>query len=205
MVEASAIDEVLKFWLEPKPDTPEAMEQRGKLWFMGGPEVDREIKERFGALVERARAHELDGWTETLRGTLALVILLDQFPRNIHRGSASAFASDAQAVAIVEAGFASGRFAEADSLELMFLGLPFSHAENLDLQRKACELSVRGVMASKPEWKKMLTGGLDFARKHVDVIARFGRFPHRNAVLGRVSTPAEIEYLECLRAIGQWL
>jgi uncharacterized protein (DUF924 family) len=205
MDHAAAIDEILKFWLEPKPDSLEAMEQRGKLWFMGGPEVDREIKERFGARVEQARAHELDGWTETLRGTLALVILLDQFPRNIYRGSASAFASDAQAVAIVETGFASGRFADADSLELMFLGLPLSHAEDLELQRKACELSVRAVMASKPEWKKMLTVGLDFARKHLDVIARFGRFPHRNVVLGRTSTAAEAEYLECLRAIGQWL
>jgi uncharacterized protein (DUF924 family) len=205
MEEAAAIGEILRFWIEPKPETAEAMEQRGKLWFMGGPEVDREIKERFGALVEQARAHELDGWTETLRGTLALVILLDQFPRNIYRGSASAFASDAQAIAVVQAGFASGRFAAADSLELMFLGLPFSHAEDLELQRRACELSVRSVMASKPEWKKMLTSGLDFARKHLDVIARFGRFPHRNQVLGRTSTAVETEYLECLRAIGQWL
>jgi uncharacterized protein (DUF924 family) len=205
MASVAAIDEILGFWLEPKPETAEEMEQRGKLWFMGGPEVDREIKERFGTLVAQARAHELEDWTETMRGTLALVILLDQFPRNLYRGSASAFASDAQAVAIVEAGFASGRFAEADSLDLLFLLLPYSHAEDLALQRKACELSVRGVMTGKPEWKKMLASGLDFARKHLDVIARFGRFPHRNAVLGRTSTPVESEYLECLRQLGQWL
>ncbi len=205
MADTAAIDGVLGFWLEPKPETPEALEQRGKLWFAGGPELDREIKERFGALVERARAHELDGWTETLRGTLALTILLDQFPRNLYRGSAQAFASDPQALALVDAGFASGRLTGADSLELLFLLLPYSHAEDLDLQRRACELSTRAVLASKPEWKKLMGSSLDFALKHLDVIARFGRFPHRNAVLGRESTPAELEYLECLRAIGQWL
>jgi uncharacterized protein (DUF924 family) len=205
MPDDAAIDEVLGFWLEPKPLTEEGLQQRGRLWFAGGPELDREIKERFGALVERARAGELDAWTKSLRGTLALVILLDQFPRNVYRGTPAAFESDARAVELVQAGFDAGQFATADGLELMFLTLPFSHAEDLALQRRSCAIAVRTALAARPEWKKTLVGAFDFSRKHLDVIARFGRFPHRNAVLGRAPTPEELEYLEFLRAAGQWL
>jgi uncharacterized protein (DUF924 family) len=201
----SRIDDILGFWLEPKPVTSEELEQRGRLWFGGGPELDRQIKERFGELVEQARRNEFGAWTNTLRGSLALTLLLDQFPRHVYRGTPAAFASDSQAVELVNEGFASGRFAEADCLERLFLTLPYSHAEDLGLQRLAVAHSVRTVLVSPPEWKQMLTSATDFARKHLDVVARFGRFPHRNDALGRAATAEEAEYLEYLRVVGQWL
>ena len=198
-------DRVLAFWLEPKPTTEDELMARQKLWFMGGAELDRKIDEEFRALVERAERGELDAWTETPRGTLALVVLLDQFTRNIHRGSAKAFASDAKTVALVSAGYDTGRFDGFDALDHMFLSLPFSHSENLEHQKRCVRHAVHYSLGAPAAWKKMLVGGVDFARKHLDVIARFGRFPHRNAALGRDSTAEEKEYLEYLRDAGQWL
>jgi uncharacterized protein (DUF924 family) len=198
-------ERVLSFWLEPKPSTDEELGARQKLWFMGGEELDRKIDAMFRPLVERAERGELDAWTETPRGTLALVILLDQFTRNIHRGSPKAFESDAKTVAIVSAGYDAKRFEAFDALDHMFLSLPFSHSENLEHQKRAVRHAVHYSLGAPAAWKKMSSAGVDFARKHLDVIARFGRFPHRNAVLGRESTAEEREYLEYLRDAGQWL
>src|SRR5262245_34843642 len=186
-------DRVLAFWIEPKPMTEDALGERGKVWFMGGKEIDQQIDQQFRGLVEAAERGELDGWAATPRGCLALVILLDQFTRNLYRGSSRAFASDAQAVAIVAAGYDANQFDALDALDHLFLSLPFSHSENLEHQKRAVRHGVHYAISARPEWKKMLRGGVDFARKHLDVIARFGRFPHRNAVLGRESTPEERE------------
>jgi uncharacterized protein (DUF924 family) len=201
----SDVDRVLSYWLEPKPVTEDELAQRGKIWFMGGKDVDREIDEKFRALVEAAERSELDSWAATGRGRLALVILLDQFTRNVHRGSPQAFASDAKAVALSASGYDAKLFDDFDAIDHMFLSLPFSHSENLEHQKRAVRHSVKYAIGARPEWKKMLRQGVDFARKHLDVIARFGRFPHRNAVLGRESTPEEKEYLEYLRDAAQWL
>jgi uncharacterized protein (DUF924 family) len=202
---AATIEDVLGFWLEPKPATEEATLARMRTWFNGGPAIDQEITVRFASLVERARRGELDAWTQTFRGTLALLILLDQFMRNIYRGAPTAYSADAKALAIANEGFACGAFDAADSLELMFLALPLTHAEDLDAQRRALVIAQRAVLFCAPAWRKSLTTAVDYARKHLDVIARFGRFPHRNPVLGRASTRDETEYLQYLRAVGQWL
>jgi uncharacterized protein (DUF924 family) len=159
----------------------------------------------FGELVERAARGELDDWAATARGRQALVILLDQFTRNLYRGSPQAFASDAKAVELAASGYDAGMFDALDTIDHMFLFLPFSHSENLEHQKRAVRQAVRSASSARPEWKKMAVNAVDFARKHLDVIARFGRFPHRNAVLGRASTPEETEYLEYLRDAGQWL
>jgi uncharacterized protein (DUF924 family) len=198
-------DRVLSFWIEPKPVTEDELTQRGKLWFMGGKEIDEQIDREFRGLVEAATHGELDGWTATPRGRLALVILLDQFTRNIYRGSPRAFASDAKAVEIAAAGYDANEFDAFDAIDHMFLSLPFSHSENLEHQKRAVRHGVHYANSARPEWKKMIRNGVDFSRKHLDVVARFGRFPHRNAVLGRESTPEEREYLEYLRDAGQWL
>ena len=198
-------DRVLSFWIEPKPVTDEEMGARGKLWFMGGKELDQQIEGQFRGLVEAAKRGELDGWAATPRGCLALVILLDQFTRNIYRGSPEAFASDPKAVALSAAGYDTNLFEGLDAIDHMFLSLPFSHAENLEHQKRGVRNAVHQTRGVRPEWKKMMVAGVDFARKHLDVIARFGRFPHRNALLGRESTPDEKEYLEYLRDAGQWL
>lgn len=198
-------DKVLSFWIEPKPATEDELMQRGKIWFMGGKEIDQQIDQQFRGLVEAAARGELDAWTATPRGQLALVILLDQFPRNLYRGSPQAFATDTRAVEIVTAGYDAHLFDDFDAIDHMFLSLPFSHSENLEHQKRAVRHGVHYANAARPEWKKMMRQGVDFARKHLDVIARFGRFPHRNAVLGRESTAEEREYLEYLRDAGQWL
>lgn len=202
---ATTSDEVLGYWLEPKPQSEAEVGERQALWFRGGPEIDRAIAERFGGLIERARRGELDAWTGTFRGTLALVVLLDQFPRNVLRGTAGAFASDERALELVKDGFARGTFETADAFDLLFLSLPFTHAEALDAQQQSVAIVERAFLGSPPAWRPFLREAVDFARKHLDVIARFGRFPHRNATLGRETTPAEARYLEYLRASGQWL
>jgi uncharacterized protein (DUF924 family) len=198
-------DRVLSFWLEPKPKTEEALSARQKIWFMGGKEVDRQIDEQFRELVESAARGELDDWAAAARGRLALIILLDQFPRNIYRGSPRAFATDQKAVALSASGYDANLFDGLDAIDHLFLSLPFSHAEDLELQKRCVRHGVHYALTAPPEWKTLMRGGVDFARKHLDVIARFGRFPHRNAVLGRENTPEEEEYLEFLRDAGQWL
>jgi uncharacterized protein (DUF924 family) len=201
----SDIDLILAFWLEPKPNTEEELVERGKLWFGGGPDIDATIRERFGPLLERARRGELDDWSKEPRGRLALVILLDQFSRNVYRGKSDAFAQDDKALALAREAFDAGLYDRADAFDRLFASLPFSHAEDLEDQKRAVRISVQSFLAAPAHCRKFLVGATDFARKHIDVIARFGRFPHRNATLGRVSTPEEVEYLAFLKEAGQWL
>jgi uncharacterized protein (DUF924 family) len=201
----SDIERVLSFWLEPKPATEQEMGERGRRWFMGGAEVDAEIRAQFGALVGSAREGGLDAWSDTPRGTLALIILIDQFSRNLYRGSPDSFSADAKALALTRAGYDAGRFAEFDSLEHLFAAMPLSHSENIQDQRRVVALTERAALASRPAWRSFFLGAVEFARKHLDVIARFGRFPHRNAVLGRASSPDESAYLEYCKFAGTWL
>lgn len=201
----SEIERVWQFWLEPKPQTEEERKARGALWFGGGPDTDRMIREQFSTLVHRARAGELDDWAATARGRLALIILIDQFSRNVYRGSPEAFSKDSVALELARDGFECELFAGFDSIEQLFAYLPFSHAEDLQWQRRAVWHAQKAALEARPELRAMMIGSVDFARKHLDVIARFGRFPHRNTVLGRETTPDEQQYLDYLRSAGQWL
>jgi uncharacterized protein (DUF924 family) len=153
-------------------------------------DFDREIRERFAALWEAAAGGGLRSWQSTPLAALALVLVLDQFPRNLFRGTARAFASDALALEAART-MVDRRFdALLRPVERVFVYLPFEHAEDLGSQRRAVELfsAVEGGV---------LDGSYaDYARRHCDVIARFGRFPHRNELLGRASTPEEIEFLK---------
>jgi uncharacterized protein (DUF924 family) len=202
---SSDVERILSFWFEPKPRSADEVGARTKFWFNGGEAVDQRIREEFGPLVDGARKGQLDGWGATPRGTLALVILLDQFPRNLFRGSSEAFASDAKALALAHAGFESGGFSEFDPRERMFASLPFQHAEDLEAQRRAVSVAQQSALAAEPVWRTFFLESVAFARKHLDVIARFGRFPHRNAALGRTTTAAEQEYLDFLKFAEQWL
>jgi uncharacterized protein (DUF924 family) len=199
------VERVLSFWLEPKPKTEQETAERYRFWFYGGDTVDREIRERFTGLTARARNGELDTWAETARGALALIILIDQFSRNVYRGTADAFSCDGKALALAIALCESDRYAELDALDRVFVFLPFSHAEDLDVQRRGVRLAVLNAVRADRAWRPRLIESVDFARKHLDVVARFGRFPHRNAVLGRASTADEQEYLDYLQLAGQWL
>jgi uncharacterized protein (DUF924 family) len=199
------IEDILTYWLEPRPRTAAEAEARKQFWFTGGEAIDQEIRRRFGGLVAQARAGELGAWTETPRGTLALIILIDQFSRNLYRGTPEAFSCDPMALVLARAGFEAGRFEHLDPLERLFAALPFRHAEDVESQKRAVALSVTDALAGEAYLQDFLVYSVDWARKHLDVIVRFGRFPHRNAALGRPSTPEEVEYLAYLERVGQWL
>jgi uncharacterized protein (DUF924 family) len=199
------IDDVLAYWLEPRPTSPAELEAKKQFWFSGGPSVDQEIRAHFGELVVKARSGELTAWTGTPRGTLALLVLLDQFSRNLYRGTPEAFSLDPLCLELARAGFDSGRFDELDPIERMFGALPFRHAEDVESQKRGVALAVQDALHAAPQFKDFLIYSVDWARKHLDVIVRFGRFPHRNKTLGRASTPDEIDYLAYLELAGQWL
>ena len=191
------IVEVLSAWFGA-PDEPAA--ERQKRWFMPNPAYDTELRTRFGDLVEDAARGLLDDWQASARGSLALVVLLDQLSRNIYRGSPRAFAQDAKALAIARAAKESGQYLQLRFDERMIMLLPFEHAEDRDVQRESVfafeALHADAIAAGAPDGLvAMLAAGVDFARKHAEVIDRFGRYPRRNAVLGRTSTADELEYL----------
>lgn len=168
-------EEVITFWMEAGP----------KRWFARDETFDRLLAERFGVILDQARAGTLDQWAETPEGLLALVIVLDQFSRNIHRGSPLAFAGDGKALALARRAVARGDHQQLPLQRAQWLIMPFEHAEDLTAQHEAVAHFTEMAL---PEMIK-------YAEIHRDVIARFGRFPHRNAVLGRNSTPGELDFL----------
>jgi len=194
-VDAAASGAVLDAWFGPPDQDAAALAARQGRWFGSAPEVDAELRRRFGALVCAAARGQLAGWAATPRGRLALVLLLDQLPRNVYRGQPEAFASDAQALPLALTALDAGLDAGLDILERSFLYMPLEHAEDLALQERGVAVFARLLDESPPALRRQAQEFLDFARQHRDVIARFGRFPHRNAVLGRPSTPQEVAYL----------
>jgi uncharacterized protein (DUF924 family) len=176
-------------------DTAAIIARQSALWWGKRAALDAEIRRRFAPLVERAAAGELDAWLGTPRGRLALILLTDQFPRNIWRGSARAFAFDALARRWSEEAVAAGLDRGCAPLERVFLYLPLEHAEDHAAQAEAVRLFTALAEEVAPALRPQFAGYLDYARRHQAVIARFGRFPHRNALLGRSSTAAEAEFL----------
>jgi len=180
--------EVLDFWFGAPGS--ETFGRERKMWFRKRAVFDAQLRERFGALVDAAHAGELDAWCATPEGALALVIVLDQFSRNCHRGTPRAFAADEKALAIARAMVASGADLRLPTLQhRAFAYLPFEHAESAEAQRESLQLF--GELAKDPEGR----GYYDYAVQHAKVIERFGRFPHRNAQLGRASTEEETAFL----------
>lgn len=188
-------DDVLAYWFGDLPNA-ETLPATVSLWFKGGPAVDEEIRARFGDALEPARKGELDAWAATPRGALALLILLDQFPRNVYRGDPRSFASDAHALEIARASLAAGHDLAVLPAQSTFFYLPFEHSESLEDQRVAVAKISASPERATGEVKKLLEGTVDYAIRHQDVIERFGRFPHRNKILGRASTPEEEEFLK---------
>lgn len=180
-------DEVLDFWFGAR-NAPEFGASRD-WWFRKSDATDAAIRSRFGADVEAALAGERDGWAASPRGALALILLLDQFTRNIFRESARAFAGDAQALSLARSLVDRGDNLKLAPVERWFSTMPFEHSEQLLDQYEALHLFEALAPLGLPD-------ALKWARLHFDVIKRFGRFPHRNAILGRESTPEEIEYLK---------
>jgi uncharacterized protein (DUF924 family) len=188
-------DEVLSFWFGEGADSATTAKSQAELWWGRNPATDELLQERFGAPVSAAAAGVLDHWTGSPRGRLALILLLDQLPRAIHRGSPAAYATDAKALDTARRGLASGADRLLRPIERVFFYLPFEHSERLPDQEHSVEL-FRGLLAAVPEGQRgPFATFLDFAERHREVIARFGRFPHRNAILGRKSTAEELEFL----------
>jgi uncharacterized protein (DUF924 family) len=173
------------------------------LWFGGGAAQDRFIAERFGDSVERALAGELAEWAASPLSRLALIVLLDQFARNVYRGSARAFSGDGRAQKLVLQSLAIGADEALPLVGRVFFYMPLMHAESPALQHECLSRFTRLHASAAPALQDKLLGNVQAAQQHCDIIERFGRFPHRNAVMGRASTPQEIEFLETGPRFGQ--
>jgi uncharacterized protein (DUF924 family) len=188
---------VLDFWFgkSPAPDV-EALRQKISRWYAGGAALDREIGERFAALVERALKGELDAWAAAPRSRLALILLLDQFPRSMYRDTERAFAGDVAARGLAREAFDSGMDRELEHEQRLFLIMPFLHAEELAFQERGVEQTERLVAEAPEQFRPIYRMSDEQSHKYREVIARFGRFPHRNRALCRESTPDEVEFLK---------
>ncbi|WP_207456038.1 DUF924 family protein [Azospirillum sp. SYSU D00513] len=173
----SLIDEVIRFWFD---------ETSKPYWFQRSDSFDRAVTDRLLAPHEAAASGALDHWMEEADGCLALCILLDQAPRNMFRGTPRAFATDEKARAVAAHAVAAGMDMDFDPAERVFLYLPFEHHEDMESQRRSVALFRDRV--AEPD-------SVLYAERHLEIIQRFGRFPHRNAILGRASTPDEIAFL----------
>ena len=170
-------DEVLQYWFVELTDAD---------WWRKDPGLDRRIAGRFGATLAAAARCELVGWRKTARGRLAEVIVLDQFSRNVHRDNAASFANDALALALAQEAVRGGFDQQLAVTERAFFYLPYMHSESARIHQDALRLFDQPGLESN----------LDFERRHHAIIARFGRYPHRNAILGRASTVEELAFLQ---------
>ena len=189
-------EEILGFWLGDDLESPEALESRFELWFGRDEGFDQEIAARFGGLPSRAERGELRDWENAPRSALALILILDQFPRNLFRDSPRSFEFDHHARRVALTSIERSFDSLLHPLEAAFVYLPLEHAEDPALQERCVQLFARLVGRSPRSSRERFEGLLAYAKRHREVIRLFGRFPHRNDVLGRTSTPAEISYLD---------
>ena len=183
------IEEILTFWFGEIRDEPAYFEEYAPRWFVQNADFDREIVQRFQAGYELAAQGQLTHWTETARGGVALILVLDQFPRNMFRNDPRAFTTDPLAQQIAEQMIAAGLDRQLHLVERYFVYVPFMHSENRAHQQ-------RSVMLFQKLAEERAYFDTSYAVRHQEVIDRFGRFPHRNTVLGRASTSAELEFLK---------
>jgi len=190
------IEDILQNWFGDQLDDLGSIRQQVRLWFTADAETDRYIREHFEADLKAASIGALAKWEYAPRGRLALIVLLDQFPRNIYRGTPEAFAYDTQALRLCVDGQVCGHDRQLRPIERSVFYLPMQHAEDLAIQERSvrCMKQLADVVPST--MREMFDQFLDFAVRHRDIIARFGRFPHRNEILGRVSTSDERAFLK---------
>lgn len=186
----SEIDEIFAFWFGDAQSEDVGYEQRRKLWFSKNLEVDRTIHDRFCTVYGRAVAGNCESWRHSSHGCLALLLLFDQFPRNMFRGMPQAFAADPLALDLAQATIAQSFDQALPPIQRIFVYLPFEHSEAKADQQRSIELFAQ-LSQIDPEF----TDVFNYAQRHKAVIDRFGRFPHRNAILDRPSTKEEIEFL----------
>ena len=187
---------LLDFWFGDDADDATRAARQAPLWWGKSRETDALLASRFGELAEAAAAGSLAHWAEVPVGRLALILLLDQLPRNIHRDTPAAFAQDAKARDLCLKGLSLGADKALSPLARVFFYLPLEHAESREQQARSVALfeALAAEQAGGPA-RETFEGFADFARRHQVIVQRFGRFPHRNAILGRTSTPEEAEFL----------
>lgn len=190
------IESVLLFWFGDSADDATVAARQAALWWQKRAETDATITSRFEDLVSRASAGELAQWSATPEGRLALIILLDQFPRNMYRNSPRAFACDPQARNLCLEGLQKGHDQRLRPIQRVFFYLPLEHAEDRALQARSVELFEALDVLTQGSGGANLASYAEFARQHQRIIERFGRFPHRNAILGRHSTVEEVAFLK---------
>ena len=187
--------ELIEHWF-PAELGPDALQQAAERWFQTNPAHDRLLKKRFSAVLELALGGALDSWAATAEGRLALILLLDQISRNVHRGSAEAFGGDGDALRLCLEGLAIGADRELNPLQRMFFYMPLQHSERLEDQERSVAV-YKGLAAEGGQsLGATLATCVEHAKQHRDIIARFGRFPHRNWALKREHSAAEREYLD---------
>ncbi|NJO80975.1 MAG: DUF924 domain-containing protein [Cyanobacteria bacterium RM1_2_2] len=189
--------DVLQFWFPDHIDRDQAtLVRQWQWWFQGGGNA--EIIEQFSPLLSQAIQGELDAWADNPRSRLALILVLDQFSRVIYRGMAQAFAQDPKACRLVLEGLEMGHYAALKTLwEKTFFLLPLGHSEDLENLELVVKLTAELLPEAPQEHRELLKFSAEQACRHRDIIAQFGRHPHRNTVLGRASTPEELAYLTC--------
>ncbi len=193
-------NDILDYWFGRGPMTAERLAERSTFWFGGdGREAaarrDAEIRDRLVPMLERARRGEFASWAASPKRRLALILLFDQVPRNAFRGTAEQFAYDRDALSLSVDGLQSGADAALEPWERLFFYLPFEHAESMEAQDTAVAAFTRLAAEAPPQYREFCTGLIGYAHKHRDLIAQFGRFPHRNQALSRADTPAEAAWL----------
>jgi uncharacterized protein (DUF924 family) len=196
MTEQDRIQEILEFWFGELDQDDMSPPEKNKLWFLSTDIVDKDIRERFGADVARAIGGALDHWADDSQGLVALVLLLDQFTRNIYRGTEAAFSGDDKALALARAAVQAEVDQMLPIIHRVFLYIPFEHAEDLDVQEQGVACFDRLLEQCTQTAYARIDGFRNYMIAHRDVIARFGRFPHRNKIFGRESTAEEIAHLE---------
>lgn len=189
------VDEILEFWFGVTRHNIASIPEWSEFWFKAGVELDEPIRERFGGTLEDAIAGDLDKWAETASGRMALIIVLDQFSRNVYRGTPTAFAQDEKSLGLTQEGIIRGHDGLLSPVERAFFYMPMQHTESIAVQTQSVSL-YEALADSVPEdARKIFENFTGHARLHRDIIARFGRFPHRNGILGRESTEEERAYL----------
>ncbi|MFQ5633743.1 MAG: DUF924 family protein [Gammaproteobacteria bacterium] len=186
---------MLDFWFSGSDLDSPTVDSRMERWFGSDPGLDEEIAERFGELVQRASDGELDDWASEPEGKLALIILLDQFRRNIHRGKPAAFAMDRRALKLCIEGTMAGDHKHLSAEQRMFFFMPLQHAESVKIQEKSVSIYNALAESVSGTLRETFATCAQFAELHRDIIVEFGRFPHRNAILGREDSQAEAAYL----------
>ena len=194
-------NEVLEFWFGPGPLDAARLAERSRFWFGGedaaaNAQRDSLVRATLEPMLERAARGEFASWAAGPKRRLALILLFDQVPRNCYRGTAAAFAFDREALALSVEGLQLAADAALEPLERLFFYLPLEHAESMEAQEASVAALQRLVAEAPAELRAYCEYSLTFAERHRDIIAKFGRFPHRNRALGRASTDAEREWLD---------